>query len=146
MRRCQPSLRRRGCLQRRNRARCAELMNEPVSGLVVAEVLAKETVVGAGELLSAVCAERLDALVAPARAPLLVEQLRPVWVVGKVFGHSTHVGAEALRGVAEGVVEEPDLDGAPRANGFERGRGEAIGHLGAYAAREQVGPILRAGK
>ena len=55
-----------------------------------------------------------------------------------------HPGAEADRGVAEGVVEEPDLDGAPRADGLERGRGEANGHLGADAAREQVGPVLRA--
>ena len=99
-------------------------MDEPVPRLVVAAVGPEEAFVRARELLRAVGGERLALLVARAGAPLGREQLRPLGIVREPLGEVAHAGAEARRGVAEGVVEQAELDRAARADRLERRRGE----------------------
>ncbi len=110
---------------------------------MVAAVVAEEALVRPDELLGPVRAQRLDLLVPPARPPLALEQAGQARGVGRALGDRAHAGAEALGGVAEGVVEQPDLDRPPRPDGFERRRGQLGGQLGAHAPGQQVGPVLR---
>ena len=81
--------------RRHDGARCAELVHEPVARLVVAGVRAEEAVVRADELLGAVRAERLGALVVAARRPLRAEQPGHAGTAGEARGEAADAGAEA---------------------------------------------------
>src|SRR5919108_6344004 len=127
----------------RHGARRAELVDEPPARLVVGAVGPEEALVRARELLGPVGAQRLDLLVARAVAALALEPVRQVGMPGQPGGEAAQLGLEAVEALAECGVDEPDLDGAPGPDRAERAR-QLGGHAGADAARQEVGPVLRA--
>ena len=61
-----------------------------------------------------------------------------------MLGIPPDAGSELLGGLAEGVVEQPDVDRAACSQGLERRGRELDCHLRADTSRQQVGPLLGA--
>ena len=61
-----------------------------------------------------------------------------------MLGIPPDAGSELLGVLAEGVVEQPDVDRAACSQGLERRGRELDCHLRADTSRQQVGPLLGA--